>query len=170
MYELRASFNTRAISSTHTSYLPTIQQCPPHHLRKNRRSRPPRHTQQNRTANDENGKSPPNIIPQALHEAVHNPQPNVRPREIQIRLRDCRRTAGHAVLRQQRHHETDGVELRRLLHQVVVVVGGPAHAGRDLGVEVLGRHGVDGGGLEAGWDIGFSMDSIVWRENGACVA
>jgi len=43
----------------------------------------------------------------------------------------------------------DGVELSRLLHQVVVVVGLPAHGGGDLRVELLDGGGVVARGLES---------------------
>jgi len=52
--------------------------------------------------------------------------------------------------------EGDGVELRRLLHQVVVVVGLPAHGGGDLRVDLLHGGGAVARGFEAleGGDAG----------------
>ena len=57
---------------------------------------------------------------------MHDPDADVRPRELDVEVADLHARAGRLVLRDDGERDGHGVELRRLLEEVVVVFGDPA--------------------------------------------
>lgn len=103
---------------------------------------PSRHSCQDGGRSDKQGEAARHLILRAMHQTMQNPRGDISPGQLHI---------GGLVLAGTRDGEDqgDGVELHGLLHQVVVVVGLPAHGGGDLRVELLDGGGVVVGGLES---------------------
>jgi glutamate-5-semialdehyde dehydrogenase len=90
-------------------------------LRHQHQQQPHRLRQQHQRRQHEEREAKLDPVHQRLHQAVHHPQPHVRPGQRQV---------DRAALACDRRRQAHRVEQRRLLQQVVVVVGLPAHLRR----------------------------------------